>query len=182
MTTVLMSACVSRAVGEDAERVRERELLRRRVEGARGRQPRARRRVADLADDGGALLRAAARGRLDEGVDLRDGLPAAAASGSLRSRAGARPARRRVRARRDERLLRDLVRGGDADLLADDGAHADIDVDVLDVLVDVVVGEARQRGVVGEDLDLGLVGAGGARGRCRRCGGLRAHRACAAPG
>ena len=66
-----------------------------------------------------------------------------------------------VRARRDalQRLVRGLVRRRDADLLADDDADAHIDVALLDVLVDVVVREAREGGVAGEDLDVGLVAA-----------------------
>ena len=51
-----------------------------------------------------------------------------------------------------------IVAGGDADLLADDAAHADVEVLLFDVLVDVVVGETGQRAVRRDDDDLRLVG------------------------
>jgi len=51
----------------------------------------------------------------------------------------------------------EIVAGGDADLLIDDRAHADVHVLLLHVLVDVVVGEARERAVRREDEHLGLL-------------------------
>src|SRR5262245_34265136 len=56
-----------------------------------------------------------------------------------------------------QRVCIDLIGRGDADLLADDRTHPHVDVGVLDVLVDVVIGEACERGGVREDLDLGLI-------------------------
>ena len=71
------------------------------------------------------------------------------------------PLRDLVCLRRDagEPFIRDVVGRCDADLLADHGAHAHIDIGLFDVLVDVVVRKARERRVVPEDFDLGLVGA-----------------------
>ena len=131
-------------VGPDAEAVHDRDLALARPEGAGGDEARSLRGVANGAHDLSAALRSALGGLAQAGRDLRDDggagerhevLVVLLQPGDLHGALshGAQSA------------LAHIVRSRDPDLLADDGSDAHLSGGLLHVLVDVVVGEARQR-------------------------------------